>query len=395
MKILKHLVPVKDMCPALISTGTEKLLPYTASKDFVVRAKDDGKVKEYDKESNMLVLEYKDGSHELVNLNTVVVKNSGGGFYLPNQLQTDFKVGQKFKKNDVIAADRNFFSKHYDGTKFCIGTLCKVAIMSSFATFEDPKLVTQNLAERMTTEMIMKKHIILGKNATVSYIAKKGQNVNVGDDLIKFEQSNDEEAMNALLKNIGDDMKEEIKNLGKSALHSKYEGVIEDVRIYSTWDLDELSPSLQKIVGGYWKEVRRKKNLARKYKITDATYSGSTFYLNDEPTKPDEKEKIKGYKVDGGGVIIEFYIKYLDVVGVGDKLCDFAALKGVTCTVVPKGEEPYTVNKPDEEISTIFPVSSVCARMTSGIIPTMFGQKVLVELKNKLREFYDAGKNRK
>lgn len=378
------------MSPCLVSTGAEKLLPYTASKDFVVRAKEDGKVEEIDTEANMMVLKYKDGSAEVVNLNPVVVKNSGGGFYLSNKLVSDFKLNQKFKKNDVIAAEKQFFSKHYDGTKFCIGTLCKVAIMSSFATFEDSKLITQNLAERMATEMIMKKHIILGNNATVASIVKQGQKVHVGDDLIVYEQSNDEEAMNYLLRNIGSDMKEEIKNLGKTAIHSKYEGVVEEVRIYSTYDLDELSPSLKKIVGDYWKTIKRKKNLVRKYKITDPTYSGSTFYESDGPIKPDETDKIKGYKVDGGGVIIEFYIKYTDVVGVGDKICDFAALKGVVCTVVPKGQEPYTVGKPDEEISTIFPSSSVYARMTVSIISTMFANKVLIELKNRLKDIYDS-----
>ena len=162
MKIMKHLIPVQDMSPVLISNGYEKTLPYTVSKDFAIQAKDDGVVKELDEKTHMMILEYKDGSHEAVNLNPVIVKNGGGGFYLSNKLESNYRKGQKFKKLDIIAQNDNFFSNHYDGCKFNIGTLCKVACMSSFATFEDSKLITTKLSKRMATEMIMNKHIILG-----------------------------------------------------------------------------------------------------------------------------------------------------------------------------------------------------------------------------------------
>ena len=390
VKDMKHLIPTADMCPVLISTGTEKRLPYVASKDFTIVAKDKGKVVEYNEKSHMMILEYADKTHEAVNLNPIIVKNGGGGFYLSNVLVSNLKKGSTFRKNDIIASNKDFFRTGWDGTKFAIGTLTKAAIMSSFATYEDAKLVTENLANRLRSEFVMKKHVILGKNATVASMMKKGDKVKVGDPLIKYEQSNSEEAMNVMLRNIGDTLKEDIKDFGKSVLKSKYTGVIEDIRIYSTFNLDELSPSLRKIVGDYWKEIRAKKELVRKYKITDPTYSGSTFFEMDTVTKPDDSDKIKGYKVEEGGVIIEFYVKYVDIVGVGDKLCDFAALKGVTCTVVPKGQEPYTPSRPNEEIGTIFPASSVLARMVSSIIPTMFGNKIIVELKRQLQEIYES-----
>ena len=49
----------------------------------------------------------------------------------------------------------------------------------------------------------------------------------VGEDLIVFEQSNKEEMVNQLLRNIGDELKEEIKSMGKNSLPSKYTGTIE------------------------------------------------------------------------------------------------------------------------------------------------------------------------
>ena len=390
MKILKHIIPVKDTSPVLISTGTEKQLPYVVSKDWVIRGQDDGVVKDINEKTKMVLLEYKNGAREVVNLNPVVVKNGGGGFYLSNVLTMKYKKGQKFKKNDIIAYNKDYFSEHYDGTKFNIGTLCKVAIMSSYATFEDAKTITEGLSERMATEMVMQKKVILGPNATVEKIMKVGDDVVVGNDLIVYEQSNEEEEMNKMLSNIGDQLKEDIKAMGKSSLKSKYSGVIEDIRIYSTLDSKDLSPSLGKIVSEYWKGIKAKKEFITKNKITDYSMQGNTFYEVDGPIEPDATGKVKGYKIDEG-VIIEFYIKINDPVGVGDKLCDFAALKGVVALVIPKGQEPYTLDTPDEEISTIFPATSVLARKVPSIIPTMMGNKLLIELKNQLKSIYETG----
>ena len=378
------------MSPILISNGVEKTLPYTVSKDFAVHARENGKVVEINDKTNLMVVAYDDGSNEAINLAPVIVKNSGGGFYLSNVMKSKYKVGQKFKKMDILAANETFFSDHYDGTKFNIGTLCKVAIMSNFGTYEDANLMTSKLSKRMATEMIMKKHIILGQNATISKIMKTGDPVRVGDDLIVFEQSNSEEAVNKLLKNIGEDLKEDIKQFGKNSLKSKYDGEIAEVRIYSTFDLDELSPSLQKVVGEYWKNINAKKQVIKKYKISNPDDMGATFHEMAGPVKPDEKDRVAGYKVEEGGVIIEFFIKFRDEVGVGDKICQYDALKGTIAALIPPGDEPYTIDRPDEEISSIIPASSILARLTPGIMVMLWGQKLIVELKRQLKEIYEA-----
>lgn len=385
-----HIIPVKDMSPVLISNGAEKVLPYTSSKDFVIKAKCNGKVKEINEKSKMMIVEYDDGTHEAINFNPVIGKNGGGGFYLSNTLKTEYKVGQKFKANDILASNSTYFSSHYDGVKYNIGTLAKTAIMSSFGTYEDSKTITSKLSERLSTEMVMMKHVILGPNATVSKMVKKGDSVVVGDELITFEQSNQEKMVNELLRNIGNDLKEEIKNMGKNSLISKYTGTIEEVRIYSTNPVKELSPSLGKIVSSYWKEIKYKKELIRKYKINDPTYQGNTFYELDEPITPDATGKVKGYKIDEG-VIFEFYIKFYDRVGIGDKLCDFTALKGITAVVIPEGQEAYTPRDPDESIDNILPPTSILARKVPSILTTLFGNKLIIEMKKHLQELYEKG----
>ena len=334
-----------------------------------------------------MIVKYNSGKHEAINLNPVVVKNGAGGFYLSNKMESKFNVGDKFNKNDIIAINDTFFGDNFDGPKFNIGTLCKVACLSSFGTFEDSKLVTEELSHRLSTEMVMSKHLVLGPNATIENMVKKGQAIQVGDTLINYEQSNKEDAINDLLSNIGEDLGEEIKNLGKSNLKSNYTGVIEAIRIYCTEELDNLSPSLRAVVEEYWKGIAKKKALIKKYKIDDPTYSGNTYYEMAGPMQPNAEGKIKGYTIDKG-VIIEFFIKFSDPVGVGDKVVDFAALKGVVSGIIPKGEEPYTPDRPDEEISTIFPANSVLSRKVPSILITMFGNKMIVGLTERLKEIY-------
>lgn len=382
-----HLIPVRDMSPVLLSTGVEKLIPYTCSKDFVVRAKDDGVVKEYNQKTGIMILEYKDKTHEAVNLNPMVVKNGGGGFYLEDKLLPMYKVGQRFKKDNIIAQNKDYFGYHYDGSKMNLGTLTKIAVMSSYATFEDSNAVTESLTKRMATEMIMKKNIVLGKNANVSQIVKVGDPIKVGDPLITFEQSNEDESVNKLLSNIGSDLKEEIKDFATNTLVSKYAGTIEEIRIYTTEEPDTLSPSLGKIVKDYWKKIREKKNLIRKYKITDPTYQGNTFFEVDGPIKADSAGKVKGYKINEG-VIIEFYIKFFDAMKPGDKIAHQLALKGTISLVIPDDKAPYAVGTPDEPIEASVPASSILARMVPGIIPTMFVGKLLVNLKKQLKKMY-------
>lgn len=378
------------MCPVLLSTGIEKEMPYTASKDFVIRAEDDGKIIEFDKNTNMMIAEYKDGRHEAINLNGIMAKNAGGGFYLENKLLPMYKVGQKFKKDDILAQHKDYYSYHYDGAKFNLGTLAKVAIMSSFATFEDSNMVTEGLSKRMGTEMVMQKHIVLGPNATVSQIVKVGDKIIVGDPLITYEQSAEEASVNKLLRGIGADLQEEIKSMGKNTLPSKYSGVISEIRMYSTEEPENLSKSLGEVVQKYWNGIRAKKKLIRKYKIDDPSMQGNTFYEMDQPIHPDAQGKVKGYQLESG-VIIEFYIKFVDNMKPGDKITHHLALKGTVSLVIPNDKAPYTVDRPNEPIESCIPATSVLARQTIGIMPTMFTQKLLIELKNQLKEMYTKG----
>lgn len=388
----KHIIPVAKTSPVLISNGAEQIIPYHLSNDFSVVAKYDGEVIEIDEKLGLIIIAYYDPKskkimdHHAIDINPRVVKNSSGGFYLSNKLISDLKPKQKFKKNDILASDEKFFSRSANyGVRFNIGSLQKTAIMSSYSTYEDSTFITEKLSEDMSTEMVMQKNVVLGANANVDFLVKPGDQVSVGDDLIRFESSMAESEMNKFLASIGDELHEEIIALGKQSVRAKYTGVIEDVKIYSTMDAEQLSPSLQKIVNQYYAKINRRKSLLNKYD-KDGTVIKCGILINEPTGKIETKDgKIKGSEVNEG-VLIEIYIKYKDNLGVGDKIAFFTALKSIVGEVIPKGYEPYTEYRTDEEISSFIAPLAVLARMTPSIILSLFGNKVLVELKRKLEE---------
>ena len=71
-----------------------------------------------------------------------------------------------------------------------------------------------------------------------------------------------------------------------------------------------------------------------------------------------------------------------------DKITYFTALKSIISEKIPQPLAPYSDSRPDEPINAVLSTISVNARMTGSIFLNLFGNKVLVELKNKCRDIY-------
>lgn len=66
------------------------------------------------------------------------------------------------------------------------------------------------------------------------------------------------------------------------------------------------------------------------------------------------------------------------------------ALKGIIGEIIPEGYEPYSEFRPDEEVSSLIPPSSILKRQVPSILITVLGNKIMVELKRKLEEIYNS-----
>lgn len=379
----KHSMRTKKSAPLLITNGADEAMPYIASDTFAYKAKEAGVVTEITNESMIVTyntpipaVEGNSYSSEIISLKDEVKKNSDGGFYITLKLDTDLKVGDKFKKGDIIAYDKASFSDTYGDSEnlaYNLGVLAKIAILNTDEGFEDSTAVSDWLSEAMATDVVVEDDKDLSKNTNVYSMVKVGQEVQEGDPLIIFQNSFDEKDANLLLKNITDP--DFVSDLGRIRLKSKYTGIIQDIKIYRTCEIDEMSESLQKIVTDYEKGIKARKKLYQKYK----TPGGNLL-------DPDYKMQPTGImKNNTDGVKIVFYIKYNDKLSVGDKVVAQSANKGVVKNIFPKGLEPFSENNPNESIHALFAARSFNARMVTSVWTSGAINKCMVELDKQVK----------
>lgn len=392
VKQSKHALPTVKSSPVLISNGSEETVRFHLSSDFAVNAEQDGKVVEKDPDSGIMILEYQDGSHQAVNLKPKIVKNGGGGFFMSNQLVTNYNVGDKFKKNEAIAWHKEFFKKDFDGTtRMTVGSLHKVAIMAEYGTHEDATFITKKMSNDMGSEMTFCMSVVVGKNSNVDFVVHEGDHVEVGNTIIQFDTSYDESELNKLLANLAKDprLMETVMEDSRNNIKSKYAGKVEAVKVYSTVDTDEMSDSLAKIVKEIYAKTKKKLNILNKYdKESSIVKCGM---LIDEPTgklSPNKFGVLAGEKVDDDSILFKFYISHVEPLEVGSKIANHTALKNTICEIIPEGFEPWSSYRPEEEVSTIISCNSILNRMVPSILLSALGNKCQIELKRKLRDIY-------
>lgn len=381
-----HAVPVRNGCPLLVSTGIDTTVHYRTGNDYSVVAKMDGVVENRDDKLGLMTVVYKDGTKQVIDISMKIAKAGGEGMYLRNQLSSSYKTGDKFKKDAILAFDKNFYKDTgYFGNRLHFGALFKSMIMSDPDSYEDSQWFTKKVSHDAALVSTERKCVSVGKNASVEFVRKVGDHVQVGDELMRFDTSYQDKELNRLLSGVRDDLQETIIDLGKTKIRSKVDGVIDQILVYPAVPLDQLSPSLLKYVKEYQSIDRQR--MAYMDKV-DPKNKGGVYRMEcllNKPTgyvAPDPFGKVRGHDAEDC-VIFEFYITFIDEVSDGDKLVHQNANKATECDMIPEGYEPYSEFRPYEEVSIIIAPSAILQRGTPSIIPTMLFYKALIELKRK------------
>ena len=372
----KHNVRVDGASPMLITNGADEALPYLTSNVFSYKAKYNGIVKEITED--YMIVEYANGENDYINLADTIEKNSSSGSYITIKLDTDLKVGKKFKSGDILAYDKLSFNSSVgptDNLAFTGTVLCKIALMQTDEGYEDSAIVSDSLCEKLTTEIVFKKEVYVPADTNVYNIVKPGTHIQEGENLMIMQTPYDEEEANRLLKLLADD-DEVISDLGRIPIKSKITGEVQDIKIYRTVELDQLSNSLKKLCIANDKKINEKKKVMKKYGVNKE-------YSLDPTYKLDPTGKLKGCPE---GVLIEFYLKEHVKFGIGDKIVYYSANKGVTKTKFPNGKEPHSEFRPEEEVSSLVSVGSQQARMVTSIVKVGGIYKALIELDRANKE---------
>ena len=371
----KHMVRTEDSDPLLVTNGSDEALPYLTTDKYAFKAKKNGKIEELTED--YIFISYDDGTKDYVDLKETIEKNSDGGYYVPLKLDVidKLKVGSKIKENQVIAYDKYSFSNSLgesNNIAYNIGKLAKVAVLNSDEGFEDSGVITESMAEKLATRINLKFEAIIDKESNIFEFAKIGQKVETGDDLVVWQAPFDEEDANSLLKTMASD---EVSELGKRKLKSGVTGVVTEVKIFRTIDIEDMSESMQKIVKAYEKPL---KDLGKKIKENNLDISQVPAHYKLPPTGKLKKAQ--------DAILVEFYVEYKDTVGIGDKVVYYSANKAVEKSVIPKGKEPYTSFRPNEHIDAFVSEISIDKRMVSSTVVYGSLQKLMIELDRSVKD---------
>ena len=379
-----HIVSTAEAEPVLVSNGVDEIAASYLSDEFVVMAKEDGKVIEIN--DGYMIVQYKSGKKQAIPVMDRYSFNSGSGFYVDNKLKSNFELNDSFKKDDILAYHEKFFSKDSSGmVRLNIGPLAKVAFCGLYSTYEDAGLITEKMSKKLATSVTMKQASKLEATDDVEFVVKVGDEVEIGDPLIIFGLGDTgDKAVDTFLQAF-QKAGANLADTAKRVVRSKHAGRVVDVRMYTIKSMDKLSPSLFEILDNHFKENIRKRKILDKHDKSNTVYKLDTLYTL--PTQPLKGSSIKGINCD---VLIEVYIEHDDEVSVGDKCVVYAASKQVISEVIPEGLEPYAESTPDEEISMFVAPSSILKRMIPSVLITGAANKVLLELKKQVRDIWEG-----
>ena len=239
------------------------------------------------------------------------------------------------------------------------------------------------MSHKLATDIIKKQDHNIDKDSNVFSMVKVGDEVDVDDALLVWQNPHEEEEANILLRIMGDDQ-ETVSELGRKAIRAEIAGRVADIRITRTVEIEELSPSLQKIVNDYEKPILKTKKKLDSMGIPTSELP-ATYKL-------DQTGKLKN--VDG--VLIEFFIQYKDIIASGDKITYYSANKATIKNVIPMEDAPYTDFRPNEPIEAFVSQTSIDKRMVTSTMVYGSLQKLMVELDRSVKDMagipYDDSK---
>lgn len=380
----KHGMRTNSQDPLLVTNGADQALPYLTSDTFAHKTKWDAIVEEVNDDYMIIANKSNRSEKEFIDLREKVEKNSDGGFFITIKLDLakNYKKGQTIKTGEIIAYDKDSYSDKVGvgNLAYNIGTLTKVAIMHTDKGFEDSAIISQDLSEKMASEIVLQVDVLMDAKDIDIQCVEIGKPLHEGEVIMSYraalEDQDATDIINKMVsKNAGSESKELMDEIGKIKVKSKVTGKLQDIKIYSTIPTSEMSKSLAAFVNKYNAPIDKMKSKLSKLGIDGSQY-GTSGVL----------PAVGKLKHAEGKVLVEFYIKYYDKMSVGDKLVYFSALKGVVKEIFPEGKEPYSEYRPEEKVHSFLPVGSVNARMVTSVLTLGAINKVLIELDRHVKD---------
>ncbi len=291
--------------------------------------------------------------------------------YVRHEIVTDLKVGQSFKKGDILIYNSGFFKKDYfnNQVNWKHGTLANIGIMEISGTFEDSSVITQEFGERLNISPTFERLIQFNKTDVIAQCKFTGDQVSVNDRLIVIENS--DVAAFTMDMGVEDDVSDFLIGLNRVAPKAKYTGEIVEMTAFYGCELKDMHPSIQRIL----KRVIELQD--KQAKFSEGTSSEFT-YNTSVPLPKDAK--YKGVQFDENTVVIKFLIRESLNAGIGDKIVINPSLKSVIAEVMV--EPDYAED--GRKLDMLFSGSSIQNRIVMSPIMTGIAEQNLIHLEKEI-----------
>jgi len=323
-------VSARNYTWGITRTGYDSIVPHRTSELYSKVAQQEGKVTAV--EEDQLLVTYKDGTTDTYPLGLVIGEASGE--YHRHTRATDLKVGDTFRKGDVIGWDEEWFARDpFNPGQAVLKTaqMVRIAMLEDQDTFEDSIAVSRDLVEESVTPYLNPARFTMMANQSLVMRAKVGDEVDYDTILCEIEDSH------VLSDGAGDDNLSELNRLGIRQIRSKYHGKIIHIDVKYNSPQEEMSETVKKLV----KEGDRKRKRFMETEGKQPVTGGVNSNLN--VAKP---------VIPPGMVLVTVMIESLDVSTTADKFVLGNQMKATTGYVMPK--PIYTADGRKVDVKTSF-----------------------------------------
>lgn len=229
-------------------TGYEYVMAHRTSDLYATLAEEDGVVQSVTE--NAIIVTHKSGKETVVELG----KRDGkwAGKIIPHKVITELKVGQKVNKGDTIAYNPLFFQTDvFTGELvYKTGMLCRTALVEEEYTYEDSCLIGEHLAVKLDTYNCEERTIKVLFEQDVNNLVKVGDEVGYDTVLCVIQNS-----VGGVDGKFAAGSLEALMDINSLTPKAKLTGKVTKISAVYCGDVEEMSPTLQKIVSQCDKEL--------------------------------------------------------------------------------------------------------------------------------------------
>lgn len=344
-------------------TGYEYVMAHRVSDLYASIAEEDGVVTSLTE--NAVIVKHASGKETIVELGKRDGKWSGK--IIPHHVTCELKVGQKVSKGDTIAYNPLFFQKDvFTGELvYKTGMLCRTALVEEEYTYEDSCLISEKLASKLNTYNCEERTIKVLFEQDVNNLVKVGDDVNYDTVLCVIQNS-----VGGLNGKFAEGSLEALMDINSLTPKAKLTGKVTKISAVYCGDIEEMSPSLQKIVSSCDRQLFAKAKDMNKERVSGQKSVG---------------DRHEGKFIDANTVYITITFDITQGMEEGSKLVFGHQMKSVVSKIVSDG----LTTEDGQEYDAKFSYASFAKRIVNSGLLVGILNTFMVEAGKRFCEIYE------